>query len=86
MYFHYLKICYFTLLYFIILTSGWENETIYRTPPASTGPPELRQALDTGQCSCALSRCSVIAFIKSLKVLTSLVQHLCLTVIFTIDI
>ncbi|KAL7832672.1 hypothetical protein SRHO_G00296900 [Serrasalmus rhombeus] len=26
---------------------GWENETIYRTPPVSTGPPELRQALDT---------------------------------------
>ncbi|KAL6458095.1 hypothetical protein MHYP_G00333250 [Metynnis hypsauchen] len=26
---------------------GWENETIYRTSPVSTGPPELRQALDT---------------------------------------
>nr|XP_023650305.1 phosphatidylinositol 3-kinase regulatory subunit gamma isoform X1 [Paramormyrops kingsleyae] len=26
---------------------GWESEALYRAPPASSGPPELRQALDT---------------------------------------
>ncbi|XP_048833560.1 LOW QUALITY PROTEIN: phosphatidylinositol 3-kinase regulatory subunit gamma-like [Brienomyrus brachyistius] len=27
--------------------NGWESEALYRAPPASSGPPELRQALDT---------------------------------------
>uniref|UniRef100_A0A673WTV6 Phosphatidylinositol 3-kinase regulatory subunit gamma n=1 Tax=Salmo trutta TaxID=8032 RepID=A0A673WTV6_SALTR len=30
---------------------GLESEPLYRTPPASTGPPELRQALDTDPVS-----------------------------------
>uniref|UniRef100_A0A8C7D962 Phosphatidylinositol 3-kinase regulatory subunit gamma n=1 Tax=Oncorhynchus kisutch TaxID=8019 RepID=A0A8C7D962_ONCKI len=44
-----------------------ESEPLYRTPPASTGPPELRQALDTDPVSVDVDQYEVAVLSDTLR-------------------
>ncbi|XP_030647247.1 phosphoinositide-3-kinase, regulatory subunit 3b (gamma) isoform X2 [Chanos chanos] len=46
---------------------GWEGEPLYRTPPAGTGPPDLRQALDTDPDSMDLDQYELPALASALR-------------------
>ncbi|KAM9528711.1 phosphatidylinositol 3-kinase regulatory subunit gamma isoform 1-T1 [Salvelinus alpinus] len=46
---------------------GLESEPLYRTPPASTGPPELRQALDTDPVSVDVDQYEVAVLSDTLR-------------------
>ncbi|CAJ1059456.1 phosphoinositide-3-kinase%2C regulatory subunit 3b (gamma) [Xyrichtys novacula] len=46
---------------------GLNNETLYRAPPASSGPPELRQALDSDPLSVDLDQYDVTSLTDALR-------------------
>ncbi|XP_071202421.1 phosphatidylinositol 3-kinase regulatory subunit gamma-like isoform X1 [Salvelinus alpinus] len=46
---------------------GLESEPLYRTTPASTGPPELRQALDTDPASVDVDQYDLVVLSDSLR-------------------